>query len=942
MRSRLPSRLVPRQRVTAIQSALAVLCLASGAATAQDAPTKPTTPVEADSNSPQTVSITGTRASLQRSLALKREAPTVQDSISATELGRFPDDNVADSLSHITGVAISRTAGGEGMKVSVRGLGPEYTMTTFNGRILGTDGAGRDFAFDVLPSDMISGADVVKSAQASLTEGAIGGLVNLRSASPFDQKGQRGLIRLEADRNLMSELNGGKVSATYSNTFSDQLGVLVGVVYADRKVRTDTAGNDGGWTRNAVPGSADWPWGNAWGGAIDPNNNGALDPSEHGLIGPGQFRVGSIMEQKKRLALSGKVEWRPNSQLKVVVDGIKTRLDSPQVGYQQSYYTLHAPGRWSDVTVSNGLVTGFTMNNPDPGLRLNPELLNLTTHRVVDTSLYGVNAQWKASPTLTLTGDVYRSTSERNSGGQDTYVVLRMNQPNTSTIRVTGSQMHDVVTTFADGRDLSSGLAAGRFGASDFNTHYMSLSGDNVKDTITGASVGGVWSMDHFNVDALNFGVSLTDRAKSRDLVNNDLNGGSGYYSGANAINVSALGGNLLQPLSLPNFMSNVPGNFPRSFLAFDVPAYLQQLRQYDGQARPGGGVYDYAKAGAQWNPLQSYRVSERTLSAHLQADLSGERWSADVGVRLVRTETTAKAWDAKITSIIENGPFNYTAVYAAPTTVEQDNTYTFALPSANFIWKLSRDLQLRLGAARTMARPAVDKLAPTNTTASVAWGEFTQVYGGNAKLKPYSAEQFDVSTEWYFAKDSIFNFALFQKNIRNQITTSWEPGQDIGVPGRLFNIIRPINGDKARVRGFEIGLQHLWSNGFGVRGQYTRNESRSIVNGESRPLEGIAPATSSVGLLYEKGPWSMSINADHTDGFVSAINVIGQGFNEEVKPITWVTAQAAYEINKQLRVTFEGRNLLDAEQEYTLGGRLPQGYNRFGRAITLGVSLKF
>ena len=131
-----------------------------------------------------TVIVSGVRASLGRSVELKRGAGTVQDSISAVELGKFPDDNVADSLSHITGVAISRTAGGEGQKVSVRGLGPEYTLTTFNGRILATDGAGRDFAYDVLPSDVISGADVIKGAQASLTEGAIGGLVNLRSAQP--------------------------------------------------------------------------------------------------------------------------------------------------------------------------------------------------------------------------------------------------------------------------------------------------------------------------------------------------------------------------------------------------------------------------------------------------------------------------------------------------------------------------------------------------------------------------------------------------------------------------------------------------------------------------------------------------------------------------------------------------------------------------------------
>lgn len=904
-------------------------------------------PANASPAAPQAldrVDVTGTRASLQRSLALKRNAAGVQDSISATELGRFPDDNVADSLSHITGVSIKRTAGGEGMKVSVRGLGPEYTLTTFNGRILGTDGAGRDFAYDVLPSDVINGADVVKSAQASLTEGAIGGLINLRSARPFDNKGQHALLRVEGDRNQMSRLNGGKLSATYSNTFNDQVGVLFGVVAAHRKQRTDNAGNDGGWTRNAVPSDPSWPWGNAWGGAIDPNNNGTLDANEEGLIGPGQFRLGSIMEEKKRLALSGTLEWRPSETLKVVVDGIKTRLDSPQVGYQMSFYPLHAPGRWSNVQVNNGLVTDLTLANPDPELRLSPELLNMTTHRVVDTALYGVNAEWKPTSDLTLKGDLYRSTSSRHSGGQDSYVVLRMNQPNVTNIRLTGSQMPDVVTTFADGRDLSSGLANGLFGASDFNTHYMSLSGDNIDDRITGSALDGVWQVNRFNVDALRFGINLTDRRKSRDLINNDLTGGSGYYSGDQAVNVGALGGNVIShSFTLPNFMNRLGGNFPRSFLAFDVPTYLAQLQQFNGQPRPGGGVYDFSQAAPQWNPLESYRVTEGTLSSYVQADLSGERWSADLGLRFVKTRTTSQAWDAKITNVIENGPFNFTAVYAPPTTVEQEGKYHFALPSANFIWLVNNQFQMRFAAARTMARPPVDKLAPTNSTASVAWGEFTQIYGGNAQLKPYSANQADVSMEWYYAKDSIFNVAVFQKNIKNQITTSWEPGQDIGVPGHLFNVMRPINGDKARVKGIEFGLQHLWKNGFGVRAQYTRNLARSWVNGEERPLEGIAPATSSLGVLYEKGPWSLSMTADHTDGFVTAINVLGAGFNERVKPITWLTAQASYEINDRFSINFEGRNLLDAQEQYTLGDmKLPQGYYRYGRSFTLGASLRF
>ncbi len=895
------------------------------------------------------VEVVGTRASLQRALTLKRNAAVVQDSISAIELGRFPDDNVADSLSHITGVAITRTAGGEGQKVSIRGLGPEYTLTTFNGRILGTDGAGRDFAFDVLPSDVISGADVVKSTQASLTEGSIGGLINLRSASPFDQKGQRGLLRLEADRNQMTKLNGGKLSAAYSNTFGPQVGVLLGLVYADRNERTDTAGNDGGWSRNPVPSdpSQFWQWGNTWGGAIDPNGNGQLDLAEEGLIGPGQFRMGSILEKKKRTALSGKVEWRPADGLKVVVDGIKTRLDSPQVGYQQSFYPLFAPGRWSNMKITNGVVTDLTLDNPDPEMRLNPELLNKTEHRVVDTALYGANVEWKASADLTLTGDVYQSTSKRHSGGQDSYVVLRMNQPNVTRIQLTGAAVPDVKTTFADGRDLQTGLAQGLFKASDFNTHYFSLAGDNVDDKITGASVAGVWKLDRFNVDAVKFGLSQTDRKKSRDLVDNSFNSGADYYSGSYAINVGTLGGNVInQTLSPSGFLSGVSGNFPRNFLGFDIPSYLEALKSYDGKPRPGGGTYDFSKAAPAWDPLQSYRVTEKTTAAYVQADLSGEAWFADVGVRLVKTKTTSQAWDAKITSVIENGAFNYTAVYADPSVVQQNADYNFALPSANFTWLIRPDLQLRLGAAKTMARPSVDKLAPTSTTASVSWGDFTQVYGGNADLKPYSARQADVSLEWYYAKNSAFNVAVFQKNIKNQITTSYVSGVDIGVPGHLFNVQKPINGDKARVRGIEFGLQHLWDNGFGVRAQYTRNQSRSWVGGEERPLEGIAPATSSLGVLYEKGPWSFSVTGDHTDEFVAANNVLGAGFTVRAKATTWLTAQAAYTVNEHLRITLEGRNLADTTQQDYIAGpngiSLPNSYYRWGRAFTLGASLNF
>ncbi|MDH5822676.1 TonB-dependent receptor [Luteimonas sp. RD2P54] len=946
---------------------IALALLVSGTAFAQQPagapPQEPSAEDAADARAAtetlDAVVVTGVRASQARAIELKRDAGTVQDSISALELGKFPDDNVADSLSHITGVAISRTAGGEGQTVSVRGLGPEYTLTTFNGRILATDGAGRDFAFDVLPADVISGADVIKGAQAANTEGAVGGLVNLRSASPFDRTGQHGIVRLEGDRNLMSELDGGKFSAAYSNTFADgTVGVLLGAVYSRRKDRTDIAGNDGGWTRNPDPTDESWLWGNAWGGNIDPNGNGVLDEDEYGLIAPGQFRVGSIVEEKKRHALSGKLEWRPSDELRIVFDGLSTRLDAPKVGYQQSYYTLFAPGRWSDFVIRDGIVTGFTMDNPDPEQRLNPELLNVTEHRVVDTDLYGVNAQWNATADLTLTGDVYRSTSERYSGGQDTYVVLRMNQPNSARVELGGAAVPNVWVDLDDGRSLENGFGAPQFGAADFNTHYMELLGDNIVDEITGATIDGDLFVGRSFLDRLRFGVGRTDREKSRELINNTLNAGADYYSGANAINVAQLGGEVIgESIAPPNFMTGVHAVFPRSFLGFDVPNYLQQLAAYDGNLRADGSPYDFANAAPAWNPLESYRVSEKTDSLWLQLEMSGERWNADAGVRMVKTSTTAQAWDAQILRIVENGAFNYTAAYDEPGEIRQDGEYTYYLPSGNFTWRFTDELQLRLGAAKTMARPPVNMLAPTNTTASVSWGEFTQIYGGNVDLKPYSARQADASLEWYFAENSIANVAVFYKRIENQITTSWEPGQDIGVGPivdtdgnpvttgpTLFNVQRPINGDYAKVRGIEAGLQHFWDNGFGVRAQYTRNWSKSWVDDQERPLEGIAPSVYSLGLMYEQGPWSLGATADHTDGFVTAINVLGVGYNEQAEALTWLTAHVSYEFNDRFSASLEGSNLLDDEQTYSINGNplLSQGYYRYGRSVTLGLSYRF
>jgi len=173
-----------------------------------DAATSAATGTATGNDSPelQEIVVTGIRASLEKSLEIKKDASVVLDSINATEMGRFPDADVADSLEHLPGITIDRTTGGEGIHVNVRGLGPQYNITTLNNRILASDDDSRDLAFDVLPSEVISGADVLKSTQASALEGSIGGTVNLRTASPFDNPGLHGGVHAEGNDNDMSDL----------------------------------------------------------------------------------------------------------------------------------------------------------------------------------------------------------------------------------------------------------------------------------------------------------------------------------------------------------------------------------------------------------------------------------------------------------------------------------------------------------------------------------------------------------------------------------------------------------------------------------------------------------------------------------------------------------------------------------------------------------------
>ncbi|MFA9215590.1 MAG: TonB-dependent receptor [Sphingomonadaceae bacterium] len=897
---------------------------------AQAQPEERSTAAEA----PSVVVVTGSRAALAKSLELKRNADVIQDSISATELGRFPDDNVADSLTHITGISISRTRGGEGQYISVRGLGSGYNIVTLNKRILATDGDGRDFAFDVLPSEVISGADVMKSAEAAQMEGSIGGSVNLRSARPLDNPGHHASVRFEADRNDLSRQNGGKLSGVISNSFNNNtMGVLVGAVVSKRKVRTDSLSYQ---TYNA-----DSP------GNYDVNGDGVIGAGERNLLAPCCLSFGSIFEEKKRTALSGAFEWKVSPTLRTTIDALATRLDSPQIGYHQSYYVEHAPERWTDVVVKDRLITSMTIKD------LVPEMSNITTERVVDTMQLGWRAEWRPSKDLKLAGDVYRSTSKRKSGGKDNFVVAGIAGHNTGYYKATDNALPDIRVTLEDGRDLGTELAAGRLGNKDYGFHFAGLTGTNIKDTVDGASLDGRLALSGaFHIDGLQFGASATNRQKDRDSIGNDKSGGACQYCNMYSTTFASIGADVVQPVTLPNYMRNAGGNFPGSFIKFDVPAYFAALRKLDGKpvldadGKPTGETYDVSKSQPVPVPTDSYSVTEKTATLYTQLELSGDNWNGNIGARVVRTQTSSRSAIDKIVAIDDPTPniptSSPTVVYSPATPVSEQGSYTKLLPSANLSWWARDDFVVRGALAKVMARPSLDKLAPTRTDNTRDRSYLLNIVG-DPKLKPTEAVQQDASVEWYYRPKSAITAAVFAKQIKNFVTYQTDERVDIGVPGYLYTVTHPVNGDKANVRGVEFGVQHLFDNGFGINGKFAKTWTKAYQGGVYvGQLEGVAPTASSLGFLYEKNGINASISFDYTGQYTQSTNVIA-GFPSKVDALTWVTASASWDVTPKVTLFIEGKNLGDAVTRSTLGRADAQyGFETWGRTYVAGMSVKF
>ncbi len=896
--------------------------------------------VAGDAAGQQEIVVRGVRGSLLRSINTKRDAATIVDAISAEELGKFPNRNVAEALANIPGVTVGRDGRGEGRNVTIRGLGEDFALTTLNGRILPTDSAGRAFAFDVLASEVISGAEVLKAVQSSQLEGSIGGNINLRTARPFDHRGFHAAGSVEGQYNQFAERGGFKASGVASTTFAnDTMGILISGTYNKYKFRTDNLGE---YSATDTFDLATAP--NGQRSVVDAPNGG-------GVIVPYFYSVGYVVGERQRYGGSAAYQWKPSSRFEFRFDGLYSNYTDLEQNHRVSVglTPLDDNGnvRWDLNSVrvdSNKVVTNYTVNNATIDILGTDEPRRSVTYQV------GGHIDWNPVDQFKVAADVYYGRATDNTGGQNRFVVAGI-PGSRAVVSTRDGGIPDLVLTIpnADGTIGSRTLV--QAGNSDFRAHYIGIQGSNISDRTQGAKLDLEYVVNNGTLRSLAFGGAYTDRRKQVVAIDNQYTTAQNF--GGYPFAFSEIGANVVQPSEVNGILPKLSGNFPRDIPVFDIDTYLSSLSRAENNPNvinPNTGLpYPSGYATQQVVPdlLASYLIKERTWNGYFQFNLEGSRWRGDIGARFVSTSVNSLGYGTSVRSYVVVGVGTANVVLNPIAPIIGGGDYTRLLPSANFAYDLADGLRLRLAASQAISRPTFGQLSSAVDYSAAQSNTPVVTDAGNPNLKPVSADQADISLEYIPNSRLAITAAAFYKHLTNFVTTQAVPfvlvptNQVAGAPASFqFTEVQYVNGDSAKVYGVEVGGQYFLDNGLGVQANATYNHSTQTLGGSSAgSLAGAVPFSANTKVFYEKHGINASVSYQFQSRFEVGPALYINTLRDKQDPYHELAASIAYDILPQLTVYVQGSNLLDsAVRRFATYRNVPSFYEYTGRAFFFGL----
>lgn len=893
---------------------------------AQDAPA-----AQADDAAPaeEEILVTGIRASERAAIDIKRNAVSVVDSIVAEDLGKLPDQNVAESLQRVTGVTIERNRG-EGRYVTVRGFGPKFNAVTVNGRTLATDNNGREFSFDVIPSEVISGADVYKSPQANFNGSSIGATINVKTLRPLDQK--QGFKVAASATGMWSE-----IADSWNPEFSGvaswkndagTFGVALAGVYSEQDNRIDEFTIGAGHVKRSAGDS----YYNLAG--VSRGRIGAGVQNFSGVSMPSNLSPFFFERNLKRWAVNGSVQMRPSDTLTVTVDTLysKARFREQQTGLAYDF----AGGILAEQVVQGGsVVNGVQTGGEAVYQRYTGGFVDQIIQyddRDVTTDQFGINVDWQPTDTLRVRLDGSLSDARRRGKENNLFTTIRRKGVDMSFDRRSGSPIYDYGFTspnYANAATNPQGVTA---------HYYIWGGGSNIDDEIEEYKADIEWKPGNGNL-TLYVGALAQSRIKTITADETPF-GEQCTYCDSNRV--------LPQSLFAPTdryFFSGGGGNIIRDWLIYSPQEMIRTIDQFAAQ---DGKTFNPAV----FSPSASSVVNEKVKAAYAmaawQGEVGGMPLAVNVGLRYEDTDYTSSGASRQVLSARPTGGGQNTIVVSPVQPISFRGKYHDWLPSINARLNVTDDFILRFAASKVLTRPTLSDLSPRQTIQTNPGNE--TIRRGNPDLQPFRAKQVEAGAEWYFAPGSLISAAAFYKDIQSFVTLTTTPQL---VDQVTFQVTVPDNGKGATVKGFEIGYRQSFDNwlpapfdGFGIQASYNYTDSnaeyRNAVANVSFGLEGLSKNSYSLVGFYEKYGLQARVAYTYRDNFLQ----VASGRNGEPEYFDaygQLDVSLSYDVGKHFTVFADAINLNNAKEFiYSVSEDRTKEYRKTGRRVSAGVRVRF
>ena len=765
--------------------------------------TRAQTEASAERQALETVVITGIRKSLDSAITLKRENHGLVDGIVAEDIGKFPDTNLAESMQRIAGVAIDRSPSGEGSRVTVRGVGPDFNMVLLNGRqmpsarINSTEGgsspnSSRAFDFANLSSDSISALEVFKTSRASTPAGGIGATINIKTARPLDSKERIASFGVKANLDasnsrLPDSFKGSsatpEMSGIYSDTFLDRtVGISVSGSYSKRDSGSNKAYTQNGW-RTFTGDEQGW-------GSIPPKPTTGTDPVTNRPTGlystPVDLRYSLTAMQRERINGQVTLQYAPSKDLKFTLD--HTIANNTLHAKNQEISTWFnfpvdnaSPSTWTSGAVSGPLIYSSLYPGNNHDLANNSGLF---AQKASNRST-GFNVEWKVSNQLSMEFDAHHSTASTRPdspyGTYSTFDAAMFSQGNAIGYYDKDLPILSLPTTTLDSNKIS--VTGTRFDAAKSD------------QKIDQGQARGSYKFDADN--KLNFGLGSTkvnNRSQSVDHLNADWGGvgAQGDYSAG-----------LFTKDNLPKYLSQIKGHDdPRliqNFFVFDfaavraraieiamvkgTPTHPAPLTKAEAEA--------YFSAYTDFTKGNDWRTKEKSTNAYVQYDHAFNTsipMNISVGLRRESTTVDSSSQVVALTGAVWSALNEIQVQTGSQTFGSGSGKYAYTLPSIDWDADLTSDLKLRASYGENIGRPGWGSLTGGVSVGSTANAGGGSGSTGNPALKPLLSKNFDTSLEFYYAKSSYLAAGLFQKKITNFVSTT-----DVMMP--VGGVHTPIGG---------------------------------------------------------------------------------------------------------------------------------------------------